>query len=67
MQRFVFPLLGEGKVDWRAFKQALIDIGYKGVMSVEFESFSCLEKVLDGNMEEAARISIRDIRKLFAK
>ena len=64
--RFVFPLLGEGKVDWKAFRQALIDIGYKGAMSVEFESFAYLANVLDGNLEEAARISIRDIRKLFA-
>ena len=63
---FVFPLLGEGNVDWKAFKGAMKEIGYSGVMSVEFESFTYLDTILGGSMEEAARISMEAIKKLFA-
>ena len=64
--KFVFPLLGEGKIDWRSFRDAMRDINYSGVMSVEFESFSYLANILDGSMEEAAGISMACIKKLFA-
>ena len=36
-ERFLFPMLGEGRVDWRAFFKALHETGYEGYMSVEFE------------------------------
>ena len=65
-RKFVFPLLGEGKIDWRSFKKAMSDIGYSGVMSVEFESMAYLNNILGGNMEEAARISMDCIKKLFS-
>ena len=64
-ERFVFPLLGEGKINWRSFKEAMREIAYSGVMSVEFESFAYLANVLDGSMEEAAGISMECIKKLF--
>jgi sugar phosphate isomerase/epimerase len=63
--RFIFPLLGEGKINWRSFKEAMREIGYQGVMSVEFESFAYLANILDGSMEEAAGISMDCVKKLF--
>ena len=36
--KFIFPLLGEGRVDWYAFFSALEEIDYTGSCSVEFES-----------------------------
>ena len=64
-ERFVFPLLGEGKINWKSFKEAMREIAYSGVMSVEFESFAYLANVLDGSMEEAAAMSMDCIKKLF--
>ena len=64
---FVFPLLGEGHVDWDGFFQAVSDIGYGGYMSVEFESFAYLEQILAGDMEEAARISFGALKQLILK
>lgn len=63
--RFVFPLLGEGKVDWKAFIKAMDEIGYDGAMVVEFESFDYLNNILDGNMQKAAEISMEHVKKLF--
>lgn len=63
--KFVFPLLGEGNVNWKSFAKAMKDIAYSGVMSVEFESFMYLASILGGSMEEAAGISMENIKKLF--
>ena len=63
--RFVFPLLGEGKIDWKAFIAAMDEIGYEGGMVVEFESFDYLAKILDGDIHKAAQISMDHIKKLF--
>lgn len=63
--RFVFPLLGEGKVNWKAFINALDEIGYEGAMVVEFESFDYLNNILDGNMQKAAELSMEHVKKLF--
>jgi sugar phosphate isomerase/epimerase len=65
MGKFLFPLLGEGLVDWKGFFDALEDIGYEGYCSVEFESFAYYRKVLRGNPEAAARISIEQVRALL--
>ena len=62
--KFLFPLLGEGRVPWGEMFAALDEIGYDGFMSIEFESFTYLDQILDGDIEEAARISMRNIRKL---
>lgn len=64
-QRFLFPLLGEGRVDWRVFFNTFDEIGYTGSMSVEFESFRYYETVLDGDPEEAARLSMQQLKKLI--
>ena len=62
---FIFPLLGEGQVDWTGFFDAMADIGYDGFYSVEFESFSYYRKVLHGNMLAAARISWDNVQALL--
>lgn len=63
--KFVFPLLGEGNVDWNAFSSALAESGYDGFVSVEFESFGYYRNVLGNDAEEAARLSMMQIRRLF--
>jgi sugar phosphate isomerase/epimerase len=66
MGRFVFPLLGEGRVDWPRFFGALDQIGYDGFCSVEFESFDYYRQVLGGDPEAAARISMEQLRALMS-
>jgi len=61
---FIFPLLGEGMIDWSEFFGALTDIGYSGFCSVEFESFTYYNTVLKGDVKEAARLSMEQIRAL---
>lgn len=61
---FIFPLLGEGMVDWTGFFAALDDIGYTGYCSVEFESFTYYERILAGDVREAARLSLEQVRAL---
>jgi sugar phosphate isomerase/epimerase len=63
--KFVFPLPGEGNVDWKGFMSGLDEIGYKGPMSIEFESFGYVAKVLKGDWEKAAEIALRDFKILF--
>ena len=65
-ERFLFPMLGEGRVDWRVFFAALQETGYDGFMSVEFESFHYYDTVLGANPESAAVISMEQIRRLSA-
>ncbi len=66
-ERFVFPLLGEGYVNWPAFFGALDEIGYDGFCSVEFESFAYLSKVMRDDVEAAARMSFDQIRVLRSR
>ena len=61
---FVFPLLGEGRVDWTAFFNTLDEIGFDGYAAVEFESFAYLARILGGEPEAAARISMEQVRAL---
>ena len=63
--KFLFPLLGEGRVDWKGLFAALDEIGYDGFMSVEFESFTYYNTVLRGDVEEAARLSKMQISRLL--
>ena len=65
-ERFLFPMLGEGRVDWRAFFKALHETGYEGYMSVEFELFHYYDTVLGGDPESAATISMEQIHRLSA-
>ena len=63
--KFIFPLLGEGNVNWKEFFKALNEIDYQGYMSVEFESFNYYHQVLHNNPETAAKISIEQVKQLF--
>src|SRR5579871_4691012 len=46
---FIFPLLGEGSIDWQAFFAALREIGYEGFFSAEYESMNYFKNVLDSD------------------
>jgi sugar phosphate isomerase/epimerase len=61
---FIFPLLGEGSIDWQAFFGALREIGYEGYFSAEYESMNYLKNVLDGDPVKAAEISLQLMKKL---
>lgn len=61
---FMFPLLGEGIIDWRAFLGALKKIGYDDFLSVEFESFGYYTKILNRNPVKAAELSMEHLKKL---
>lgn len=63
---FIFPLLGEGNVNWKEFFDALKEIEYKGFCSVEFESFTYYSRVLKNDPVAAARLSMDQIKKLTA-
>jgi len=65
MGKFLFPMLGEGRVDWRGLFTALAEIGYQGFLSVEYESFAYHERVLKGDTIEAARLSMMQARALL--
>ena len=62
---FLFPFIGEGRVDWPGMFSALREIGYEGYMSVEFESFTYHNNVLRGDTVEAARRCIADVKALL--
>ncbi len=62
---FIFPLLGEGTINWKAFFEALEDIKYKGFFSIEFESFNYYRNILRNNPVKAAEISMEQIKRLL--
>jgi len=66
-QDFMFPLLGEGLVQWSDFFRALDGIGYKGFLSVEFESFEYYSRVLGNDPVKAARLSMDQLRRLLSQ
>jgi sugar phosphate isomerase/epimerase len=66
-KEFIFPLLGEGTIDWSAFADAVDGIGYRGALSVEFEAFGYYERVLEKKPERAAALSMEQIKRLFGQ
>ncbi len=62
---FHFCLLGEGRVAWQDFFEALDEVGYRGAMSVEFEAYRYYEQVLGSDPEAAARLAISQVRALL--
>jgi sugar phosphate isomerase/epimerase len=66
-QDFMFPLLGEGLVQWGDFFEALDGIGYEGFMSVEFESFQYYSRVLGNDPVKAARLCMAQLEQLMAQ
>ncbi len=65
--KFIFPLLGEGNVDWTSFFSALEEIGYDGYLSVEFESERYYEQILGNDIKKAAELSLDTIKKLIGR
>ena len=65
MGRFIFPIIGEGQVDWATFFAELQNIGHEGCASVEFESFAYIKSGLDGCFEKSAELSRRVISNLM--
>ncbi len=54
-QDFIFPLLGEGSIDWKGFFTALNDIGYDGYLSIEYESENYMKNVWHGDWTKVAK------------
>ena len=65
-KEWIFPILGEGNIDFNGFFGALDDIGYDGFMSIEFEAWRYMENVLGNDVAEAARMSMRSIQALIS-
>jgi L-ribulose-5-phosphate 3-epimerase len=64
--KFTFPLLGDGLVNWHDFFTTIDEIGYEDCMSVEFEAFDYYRNILDGKLEEGAKLSRKLVEKLMA-
>jgi sugar phosphate isomerase/epimerase len=62
---FMFPMLGEGAVDWKGFFLALRETGYSGFLSIEFESDKYLASVLKGDWSRAAKESFLQLNSLL--
>jgi len=63
---FLFPLLGEGMMDWKGFFQSLDDVGYEGYASVEFESFTYGKQILNSDPVRTAALSMEQVEQLIA-
>jgi sugar phosphate isomerase/epimerase len=61
---FMFPLLGEGMINWKRFLEALDSVGYKGYFSVEFESFGYYYNILESDPIRAAETSMKQLKML---
>lgn len=53
---FMFPALGAGAIDWRAFLGALDDIQYQGALSGEYEQFKYKAHIRNNDPEYGARV-----------
>ncbi len=62
--RFIFPMPGEGLVDWDGVRAGLDDIGYDGPLSVEWES-AANRVYFDGDFRQTAAAAIRAAKKLL--
>jgi len=62
---FLFPILGEGALDWVTILKSLEKINYKGALSIEFESYPYYVRCLKENPVEAARISMQSMNSLW--
>ena len=63
--KFVFPLLGEGNVNFGAFFKALEEIGYEGCASVEFESWAYRANIWGGVHATSAKPSLEFLKKFI--
>jgi len=62
---FIFPLLGEGRVDWPDFFAGMDDIKYEGCFSLECESFDYYKRTLRKDFKTVAEIYFRDFKSLI--
>ena len=65
LRKFVFPLLGEGRVNWKDLFAALEEIDYRGFCSMEFESFRFYRQVLKNDPEAAAGLLMDQLKALL--
>jgi sugar phosphate isomerase/epimerase len=56
-ESFVFPLLGDGIIDWKNFFTALKELSYDGFLSIEFEADNYLNSIWGGDWSRAAQTS----------
>ena len=63
-ETFLFPHLGEGRVDWGDFFDAISTSGYGGCLSIEFEAFEYFETTLNKDLVLAAETYFRDFTSL---
>ena len=63
---FMFPLLGEGTVNWKDFFRSMKSINFDGYMSIEFESLTYFKSILGGDGTKTAQLAYDDTRKLIA-
>ena len=63
--KYLFPLIGEGNVNFKAFFDALKEIGYDGVCSVEFESWAYRANTLCGSHSAAAAPMLEAVKKFL--
>jgi sugar phosphate isomerase/epimerase len=61
---FLFPALGAGGVDWKAFFAALDKIDYKGAISGEYEQFKYMAHVRGNDPQYAARVMYEEMTAL---
>jgi sugar phosphate isomerase/epimerase len=66
-QSFIFPLLGDGMVDWDGFFSALREVGYRGFLSIEFEAETYLKNIWDGDWTKAAAASKEQLEHLVRR
>lgn len=64
MEDFIFPLLGEGTINWKEFFEALRDINYSGFLSAELESPNYFRNILGGDPVKVAEICMEQLKKL---
>ncbi|MCY0149657.1 sugar phosphate isomerase/epimerase [Hoeflea sp. G2-23] len=65
-REFIFPLIGEGRVNWSEMFNALDAVGYRGFMSVEFEAYRYYSAILKNDPGKASEISMQQLRALEA-
>jgi len=61
---FIFPLIGEGLVSWEEVFSALDRAGFRGFMSVEFESYRYYRTILKSDPARASKLSMEQLRAL---
>jgi sugar phosphate isomerase/epimerase len=64
---FMFPLLGEGIVNWKDFFQALRSINYSGFLSIEFESLTYFKNILGSDGIKTAEFSYDQANSLITQ